>query len=451
MQTLTLILENFFDFKAYVMLPFFILIIGLLVRMRLGDAFLSALKMGVGFTGVFIAFDFFVANIQPAVAAFTSVRGLEFPVLDVGWPPLAAITWSSSLAPISIPLIILINIGMLSLNWTRTIYIDIWNYWHFALIGALIFNVTTNLWIGLLAVALIAIYTIKCGDWTAPYVAREEGIRGVTISPVSVAGLIPFAAAMDAIYDRIPGLRRIEYNPQKAGTSIGILSEPMIIGLIIGALLGLAAGYNLKALLELAIHIAAVMFILPKTASLIAEGIKPVTETLQKRIRSRFPEKQELYVAVQTGILMENKSVIISGLLLMPIALALAFVIPGNRTLPLGDLPNLMSIIAVTVLVSRGNVFRAVLTGIPLVATFLLIASELAPLYTRLSADVGLDFAVGQEITAFTDGGNHVRYWLYHFLQGNIVAIALIPVIAVMIYVVRRMSEQVRKEQLNQC
>ncbi len=449
MQILSLLIDGFFDFKAYVMLPFFILIIGLLVRMRFGDAFLSALKMGVGFAGVFIAFDFFVANIQPAVAAFTSVHGLDFPVLDVGWPPLAAITWSSSLAPISILVIILLNIVMLALNWTRTIYIDIWNYWHFALIGALIFNVTANLWIGLIAVALIAIYTIKCSDWTAPYVAREEGLHGVTISPVSVAGLIPFAATMDAIYDRIPGLRRIEYNPQKAGTSIGILAEPMIIGLFIGVLLGIAAGYNLKAILELAIHLAAVMFILPKTAGLIAEGIKPVTETLQKRIRSRFPEKEELFVAVQTGILMENKSVIISGLLLMPIALGLAFLIPGNRVLPLGDLPNLLSIIAVTVLVSGGNVFRAVLTGIPLVATFLLIASQLAPLYTRLSAEVGLELAAGQEITAFTDGGNHVRYWLYHFLQGNIAAIALIPIIALMIYVVHRRSGGVR-EELNQ-
>lgn len=446
METLTMILDSFFDFKAYVMLPFFILIIALVIRMRPGQAFLSALKMGVGFAGVFIAFDFFVANIQPAVEAFAAVRGISFPVLDVGWPPLAAITWGSSLAPISIPLIILLNVVMIAFNWTRTIYIDIWNYWHFALIGALILNVTANFWIGLVAVALIAVYTIKCGDWSAPYVAREEGIHGLTISPVSVAGLIPFSASMDALYDRIPGLRRIEYNPQKAGASIGILSEPMIIGLMIGALLGIAAGYDLKNLLELAIHIAAVMFILPKTAGLIAEGIKPVTETLRERIQSRFPNKQELYVAVDTGILMENKSVIISGLLLMPIALGLAFIIPGNRTLPLGDLPNLLSIISLTVLASRGNVFRAVLTGIPLVATFMVIASQLAPLYTKLSAEVGLDFAAGQEITAFTDGGNHVRYWLYHLFQGNLIAILLIPVVGAMIFVAWKRAQRVHEE-----
>jgi len=31
-----------------------------------------------------------------------TVRGFNFPVLDVGWPPLAAITWGSPIAPISI-------------------------------------------------------------------------------------------------------------------------------------------------------------------------------------------------------------------------------------------------------------------------------------------------------------------------------------------------------------
>lgn len=446
METLNTILDSFFSFKAYVMLPFFIFIIGAAVRMPIGKAFLSALKMGVGFAGVFIAFDFFVANIQPAVESFAAVRGLDFPVLDVGWPPLAAITWGSSVAPLSIPLIIVINIIMLAANWTRTIYIDIWNYWHFALMGALILNLTENFWLGMLAVGLIAVYTIKCGDWGAPYIGKEEGLSGVTISPVSVIGLIPFSSTMDAIYDRIPGLKRLDYNPQRDGASIGILSEPMIIGLIIGSLLGVAAGYDLKKLLELAIHIAAVMFILPKTGGLIAEGIRPVTDTLKERIQSRFPRKEELYVAVDTGILMENRSVVISGLILMPIALILAFIVPGNRTLPLGDLPNLMSIIAVTVLVSRGNVFRAVLTGIPLTATFLVIASRLAPLYTRLSADVGLDFASGQEITAFTDGGNHVRFWFYQLFQGNIVAILIIPVVGAMMVVAWKRSEKVRRE-----
>ena len=53
------------------------------------------LALGVGFAGIFILFGFFVNDISPAVNAIVSRRGLDFPVLDVGWPPLAAITWAS--------------------------------------------------------------------------------------------------------------------------------------------------------------------------------------------------------------------------------------------------------------------------------------------------------------------------------------------------------------------
>jgi galactitol PTS system EIIC component len=256
------------------MLPFFIFILGLSVRMHFGQAFLSALKMGVGFAGVFIAFDFFVANIPSAVESFATARGLDFPVLDVGWPPLAVITRGSSAAPLSTPLI---RLAMTS-------------------------------------ILIITIYTIKCADWAAPFVAREEGLHGVSISPDSVVGLIPYTSCMDALYDRIPIARTIEYNPQRDGSSIGMLAEPMIIRLIIGSFLGLAAGYTIRKLPELDVHIAAAVFILPKTEVLIAEGIRPVTETLKERIQKRFPHKKELNVAVAAGILMENRSVVISGL-----------------------------------------------------------------------------------------------------------------------------------------
>ena len=61
------------------------------------------------FAGVFAVFSFFVTQISPAIEAIIRVRGLDYPVVDVGWPPLAAITWSSSLTPLVIPLIMSYN------------------------------------------------------------------------------------------------------------------------------------------------------------------------------------------------------------------------------------------------------------------------------------------------------------------------------------------------------
>ncbi len=427
MDTVRSLIDSFFAFKAYIMLPLFIIIIGLIIRMKIGPLLKAALRLGTGFAGVFIVFGFFVDNIRPAVEAIIEIRGLDFPVLDVGWPPLAAITWSSPFAALSIPLIILINVLLIVFRMSRTIYIDLWNYWHMGLIGAILFGVTGSWLIAVASIVLLTLFTIKTADWSTPYVKRESGIDGVTISPVSVVGLLPFAELMNALFDRIPFVKNWSFNPHSGKSRWTALADPILIGFLMGILLALSAGYGIKEVLELGIHIAAVMFLLPKCGELIGEGIEPVSHMMKERIQARLPGSEGLSVAVDTGILMNNKSVMVTGLVLMPIALGIALILPGNRTLPLGDLPNLISLMSVTVLVFRGNVIRSVLTGIPIVTTFLLISSHMAELYTELSRTTGMEMGEGQLITAFTDGGHHMRFYLFEIFTGNLIAICTIP------------------------
>jgi galactitol-specific phosphotransferase system IIC component len=154
-------------------------------------------------------------------------------------------------------------------------------------------------------------------------VERETGLPGISASPVSVNGLVPYAVCVDWLLDRIPVINKLNYNPHSKGdeptacTGLDLLGEPMIIGGLMGLALAIAAGYGLGATLELAVLIA--------------------------------------------------------------------LVLPGNKVVPLGDLPNLISVMSLSVLMFRGNVFRAVVAGMPVIITFLLIASNLAPLYTQLA------------------------------------------------------------------
>jgi len=444
MQTISTILDTFFAFPAYVMLPIIIFVLAVVVRMKLRDAALVALRLGVGFAGVFIAFEFFVAQISPAVDALRIVRGLDFPVLDVGWPPLAAITWSSFIGPLSIPFVILLNIIMLSLGWTRTVYIDLWNVWHFALIGALVQAVSGSIWIPMAMVLLLAAYTFKTADYSAPHVEREMGIKSVAISPLSVVGLLPVGTALDWVWGRIPGIRKLDYNPETSGRDMGLIGEPMVLGLLVGVGLAMAAGYGVGDTLTLAVHIAAVMFLLPKAAGLIGDGFAPLGEHLKAVLAKRFGADRELYFAMDTGVIMGHKSVMATGIILMPIALILALLIPGNRILPLGDLPNLISVMSIIVLASRGNVVRAVLTGIPITVAFLLIAGAFAPLYTNLAAAAGVQFATELEISAFTDGGNLPRFILFFFAQGRIWAIAAVAALAALLVPTARAANRAR-------
>ncbi len=435
MDFITSAVNSFFQFKAYVMLPLIVLFIALIIRMNIREALISVLKLAAGFAGIFIAFEFFIENINPAVKALAEMRNLDFPVLDVGWPPLAAITWASPVAHLSIPLIIAINIIMVWTSMVKTIYIDIWNYWHFALVGALIFSLNDNLLVALTATSLIAVYTIKLSDWTAPEVERELGIKGLAVSPLSSVGMLPYAVGINWLIDHIPGLKKLNYNPHTLGENKkSIFSEPMVIGVIVGLLLGISAEYTFKLTLELSVHIAAVMFILPKCGSLIGEGMGNVSAKLRSQIQKRFPKKTGLNVALDTGAVMHHKSILTTGLILMPISVLIALILPGNKTLPLGDLPSLISQVSVIVLICRGNVIRSVIAGIPVVIGYLLIATKLAPMITRLSHNAGASFPADTQITAFTDGGNPVRFWFLELFRGNWIAFTIIPVMGLLFY-----------------
>ncbi len=435
-------LAAFFDFKAYVILPVFMLVLALAARMRLKEALLASIKIGAGFSGVFIVFGFFVSQISPAIEAVITVRGLYYPVADVGWPPLAAITWSSPLTPLIIPLVMVLNLAMVATRGTKTLYIDLWNYWHFALMGVLVQNASGSLLLGIASSLLIALLTIKAAEWSAPYVQREMGLEGLAISPLSVAALLPYAVALNRAFDAIPGLRRLSWDPSRRGakgTGPQLLQEPMVIGILVGASLSVLAGYDLKGLLETSINIAAVMFLLPKCGGLIGEGIGAVSLAFKLLVEKRFRYLSGLSIAVDTGILMTNPSVIATGLILIPLSLFIALLLPGNRVLPLGDLPNLISIMSLCTLVMGGNVLRSVLAGIPVVASFLLISSDMASLYTSQAAAAGIVLDLGgRQITAFTDGGNQLRYWIYWLFQGNAAALAAIPVVVALLWLAWR-------------
>ena len=456
MQQLQQFLADFFSFKAYVMLPIIIFVIAVAVRLPMRQVVLSTVSLAAGFAGVFIAFNFFVANISPAVQQLTSVRGLNFPVLDVGWPPLAAITWASPLAAISIPLVLLANLAMLALGWTRTIYIDIWNYWHFALMGALVMFATGSMTLGLSAVLLIAVYCFKMTEWSAPDVERETGLVGISASPVSVNGLMPYAVGVDWLLDRIPVINRFDYNPNRTVTApsavsgLDLLGDPMIIGGLMGLALAMAAGYGPGATLELGVHIAAVMFLLPKSAGLIGDAMMPVTVALRDQVTRFFPHRINLIVAMDTGFLMHHKSVMVTGLILMMLAVVIALILPGNKVLPLGDLPNLISVMSLSVLIFRGNVFRAVVAGIPVIITFLLISSNMAPLYTQLASQTASFNSAGLgQITAFTDGGHQLRFLIYSLYQGELWAMLVLPLmLGAIVMVWRRFDSNPKQPDL---
>jgi PTS system galactitol-specific IIC component len=443
MDTIKNAVMYFLGFKPYVMLPVIIFIFALVFRIKLKTAITSAFTIGIGFIGIFVVFDYFVEIINPVIQALITKTGLHLNVLDAGWPPLAAITWSFSLAPLFILLVMIVNIVLLITKLTKTVNIDIWNYWHFIFTGALVYNITHNFFLSALATALISLVTLKLADWSAPMVNKFSGMKGISIPTLSAATYFPFGVLGNKLLDRIPFINKIDANPEKIKEKIGLAGEPMIIGFVMGVLLGIGGGYDVRKITELAFGMAAVIYILPKMAGIVGTSLIPVSDGMKEFIKKRFPGIGETYIALDVAVLVGFSSVVVTAILLMPVALILALTLPGVKFIPLGDLVSLIGTVALVCAATKGNIVRSFLIGIPIVIIHLYTASGMASLYTTLAGSVNykLENYTGT-FTSFLDGGNVIRVWIVKLFSGSLYALSLIPVFLLGLYFTARITRK---------
>ncbi|AKL04852.1 PTS system galactitol-specific transporter subunit IIC [Klebsiella oxytoca] len=442
-HTLYTVVQYVLGFGPTVLLPLVLFFLALFFKVKPAKALRSSLIVGIGFVGIYAIFDILTSNVGPAAQAMVERTGISLPVVDLGWPPLAAITWGSPIAPFVIPLTMLINVAMLALNKTRTVDVDMWNYWHFALAGTLVYYSTGSFVLGLSAAAIAAIVVLKVADWSAPLVAKYFGLEGISLPTLSSVVFFPIGLLFDKIIDKIPGLNRIHIDPESVQKRLGIFGEPMMVGTILGILLGIIAGYDFKHILLLGISIGGVMFILPRMVRILMEGLLPLSEAIKKYLNAKYPGRDDLFIGLDIAVAVGNPAIISTALILTPISVFIAFLLPGNKVLPLGDLANLAVMASMIVLACRGNIFRAVITAIPVIIADLWIATKIAPFITGMAKDVNFKMAEGSsgQVSSFLDGGNPFRYWLLEIFNGNMIAIWLVPVIALIIYAIFRLTK----------
>lgn len=427
------------SFKPYVFISLLLLAFSLAFRMPFSKAMKSSFTVGVGFVGIFLVFNNFIGYIAPAVKALLQRTGLSFDVLDVGWPPMAAIAWSYKLVPIIMLMSAATNIIMLALKLTQTVNIDIWNFWQFIFIGALVQESTGSLILCIAAAVASTVIALKFADWSSHAVESFSGMSGVSITNFAGVVYYPLGVLGNKILKRLPGIGKIRLNPESIKEKLGFFGEPLFIGFIVGLSLGIASGYELRKLLELAFQAAAAMYILPIMARILTSGIMPISENIKEFAENHFPAFKNCRIGLDVAVLVGNPSVIVTSVLLMPVALVLAFALPGVRFIPLGELANIMGAAVMIVVSSRGDVFRSLIIFTPVLAGKLYVASNMAELYTRLARNVNLDLS-GYDglITSFLDGGNLLRFWLVKVFDFNIWALACIPLVAGLFYLARK-------------
>ncbi|MFP3121949.1 PTS galactitol transporter subunit IIC [Ectobacillus funiculus] len=433
------ILEGFqyvLGFGPTVMLPIVVFILALCFRVKPGKALRSAVVIGMGFVGIFLIFNLLIESVGPAAKAMVARTGIDLPVVDTGWPPLAAIAFASPVAPFVIPMVVLLNIVMIVLRWTKTVDIDLWNYWHFCFAGALVYSATGNFFFGLLGSAVATVIVLKLADWSSPYIQKRFNLPGISLPTLSAVVFFPIGVLGNKVLDSIPGIRNLKADPESIQKRFGVFGEPMMIGLVLGIIIGILAGFHTDEVLKLGMNLGAVMLIMPRMVRILMEGLIPLSDAVRALLKKKFPDRADITIGLDIAVAIGNPAVISTALLMTPITILLAVILPGNKIMPLGDLPTLTVPLSLIVLACRGNIIRSVILGIPVIIANLYIASYLSPLVTQVAKSIKFKFPEGASalVNSFLDGGNPFRFWLVMLSKGNIVALGVIPVIGLVVW-----------------
>lgn len=300
----------------------------------------------------------------------------------MGWPAAAAVAYNTAVGALIIPICLGVNFLMLVTKTTRTVNIDLWNYWHYAFIGAVAYFVMGEslLW-GYFAAIICYIITLVLADLTASKFQKYYDLDGISIPQPFCQSFMPFAIVVNKALDAIPGFSKLDIDAEGLKKKFGVLGEPLVLGVIVGAIIGFAAQLNIKKILFLGVTMGAVMELIPRITKLFIDGLKPISEKTQELVDSKFHGKK-IHIGMSPALVIGHPTTLVVSILLIPIILAIAVFLPGNQFLPLASLAGMFYLFPIVLPYTKGNVVKTFIVGLIALIIGLYFVTDMAPDFT---------------------------------------------------------------------
>lgn len=381
---------------AAVMMPIIFTILGVCIRIPFAKALKSGLYVGVGFVGLSVITGLLTSSLGPALSNVVEIYNLELGVFDMGWPAAAAVAYNTSVGAFIIPVCLGVNLALLLSGCTKTVNIDLWNYWHFAFIGAVVYFMTESIGWGFFAAIICYIITLVLADYTAPKFQKfYDKMDGISIPQPFCQGFVPFAAGINKLLDMIPGFDKLNIDAEGMKKKFGLLGEPLFLGVLVGCGIGALACENTQALINgipgilgLGIKMGAVMELIPRITSLFIEGLRPISDATRELIAKKFGEKASLYIGMSPALVIGHPATLVVSLLLIPVTLILAVALPGNQFLPLASLAGMFYVFPLILPITKGNVLKTFIIGLVMMVIGLYFVTYMANDFTLAAHDV---------------------------------------------------------------
>lgn len=381
---------------AAVMMPIIFTILGLCIGIKFGKSLMCGLKVGVGFIGLSVVTALLTSSLGPALNDVVGIYDLQLQVFDMGWPAAAAVAYNTAVGAFIIPVCLGVNLLLLFIKGTRTVNIDLWNYWHFAFIGAVVYFASDSLLWGFFAAIICYIITLVIADLTTrKFQGFYKDMEGISIPQPFCAGFVPFAWGINKLLDKMPGMEKLEIDAEGLKRKFGILGEPLFLGVIVGVAIGCLTCTswdgiveNVPYILGLGIKMGAVMELIPRVTVLFIEGLKPISDATRELIARKFKGAKGLSIGMSPALVIGHPTTLVVSLLLIPVTLLLAVILPGNQFLPLASLAGMFYIFPLVLPYTKGSVIKTFIVGLVVIVLALYAVTNLAPFFTEAAVDV---------------------------------------------------------------
>lgn len=394
-DSITNILSAFFKFDSTVTIVGIILIVSLLVKVSLKKAILGALKVSIGLTGLFMVVSLIQEAMVKPITNIVSIYGFNKGVIDIGWGSVGY-AFGNTYGYFGVLVFLIINVLLVTVRFTQTIYVDVFNTWRAMLLAGLVGVTTGNFWLATLAVVVFLIIDVKAADIAAPYIEKINNFPpgGSWPHGTHFSFQACIAIPLEWILRRTPVIKDVEFSAETIQEKFGVFGETTVMGATLGIILGLFSQIGIMPSLLLGVKMAAAFLLLPRMAAILVEGWFPIIKSARNILVSKL-KRDDVRIALDCSTVIGHSAVVPTTLIMYPIALLISLALPGNQMIASVSLIIVLWESAAVNAITEGNILHNLIILSIIVCLFCWGATFMAGPMTQLAGTMGYDVAKG--------------------------------------------------------
>ena len=277
-------------FGAIVFVPVILFIVAKCMGVQTKKAVDCAILSAVGLEGFTLIINSYSGIISPIIEQMVETTGVSLQIVDIGWQATSVVAYSTTIGIIFFAIAVILQLALYFLKFTNVFMVsDLWNNYGFMVWGSMLYLLTKNIFLAFLLMIVQNLYCLLFSEVLAKRFSTYYGYPNCCMSVPMHMDAVPFAIVMNFILNKL-GLNKVNASPKALSKKAGMLADPKVIGLILGAIIAIISySHSLGelsswgAIATCAIATSAVMTIFPKVAGIFASAFTPLSSAYAKK------------------------------------------------------------------------------------------------------------------------------------------------------------------------